>query len=832
MSDISRPIAPKSPEVRTAGDGTFTDDYAWMKNKDSEDTKTFVAAENAYCQHVMKPLESTRRELFDELRSRIQETDMSVPVRSHGYWYFSRTQEGQQYAIQCRIPVTDEDDWDVPVIDENDEPGSLSGEEIVFDGNAEAKGHDFFRIGGMSMSADGRWLLYGIDTTGDERYDLHVRDLHSGHDLPETIPQVSAGGIITPDGSWVFYATVDDAWRPDAVWRHRVGTPSTADVRVWHEDDERFWVGVGLSFDERHVVIGTSSKTTSEVLLLPVQTPEGDFVPFIPRREGIEYDVGFSCFEGAGDEGPDIPIAVVCHNVSNPNFQINIIDMRSHGAPYALDEGTCIAEGSRFGCERGGEFRDQPLDSPDRNPENPRILQGARGLNIESLDIHEHFITLGYRANGLAHLAVITKRQAIQDYLAKIPWNFKEILPEPDGRSHKASTDGSDSPENPDKALFSIGTAGNPSYEAPRLRYSFTSFTNPAELHELDPNEGTDRLLKKARVLGDFQSDDYAECQVWVQARDGARVPVSLLWKKGLVPALDAFGHQGMTEEVLTDIEASPSWNSTETRPANDAPEVAGQGLPAASPMFITGYGAYEISSDPSFSVSRLSLLDRGVLYALPHVRGGGEMGRAWYEQGRRLNKKHTFEDFIDATAALQRAGFADPARTVANGGSAGGLLMGAIANMAPQLYAGIEADVPFVDALTSILDPSLPLTVTEWDEWGDPLHDDKVYHYMESYSPYENVLSVAERQRRFGTVHFPQIFITTSMNDTRVLYVEPLKWAARLSEAEVGAKVCAKIEVEAGHGGTTGRYKQWEELCLEVAWCLSLMGCAPKISM
>ena len=236
--------------------------------------------------------------------------------------------------------------------------------------------------------------------------------------------------------------------------------------------------------------------------------------------------------------------------------------------------------------------------------------------------------------------------------------------------------------------------------------------------------------------------------------------------------------------------------------------------------MFITGYGAYEISSDPGFSVARISMLDRGVLYAVPHIRGGGEMGRAWYEQGRRLNKKHTFEDFVDAARALQNAGLANPARTVADGGSAGGLLMGAVANLAPECFAGVEADVPFVDALTSILDPSLPLTVTEWDEWGDPLHDAEVYRYMKSYTPYENAPSSADDPR---TAHFPRIFITTSMNDTRVLYVEPLKWLARLQSAGIDA--IAKIEVEAGHGGISGRYKQWQELAYENAWCLSVMG-------
>ena len=288
-------------------------------------------------------------------------------------------------------------------------------------------------------------------------------------------------------------------------------------------------------------------------------------------------------------------------------------------------------------------------------------------------------------------------------------------------------------------------------------------------------------LLKRAVVLGGFDPADYAERRLWVTSRDGESIPVSLVWRR----------------DRLDDAR----------RP---------DGRPA--PMFITGYGAYEISSDPGFSSGRLGLLDRGVLYAVAHIRGGGEMGRAWYEQGRRLAKKHTFEDFVDVTAALQRMGLAEPVTTVANGGSAGGLLMGAVANMAPELYAGIEADVPFVDALTSILHPSLPLTVTEWDEWGDPLHDAEIYRYMKSYAPYENAPASPEQGRGF-----PRILVTTSMNDTRVLVVEPLKWVARLQAAGVDA--IERIEREAGHGGTSGRYRQWRELAFENAWCLDVMG-------
>lgn len=805
------PTARRIPHARTFHGDTFMDPYDWMRDKDSPDVRSYVAAQNAYCDARMAGLSGLRATLFDELKSHVQQTDMSVPTRMNGYWYFARTIEGKQYGLQCRIPVRGEDDWEPPVIDASVDVSGTQGEQIIFDANREAQGHDFFRLGGLELSRDGRWMLYGVDTSGDERYDFRIRDLETGEELPETLAGIG-GASLTPDGRWVFYVVLDEAWRPYAVRRHKVGTPVESDVEVYREEDERFWVGVGMSFDERNIVIGTGSKTTTEVWMLPMDDPEGEFSVFIPRQNDIEYDVSFACFEGAGVQGEDIPLAVVYHNASNPNFEIDVIDMRTHRPPYHLGEGVRVAVGSPYGCESGDDFEpgagSRRIGEAYFNPLNPLILQGTHGLAIEGIAIYRHFVSLAYRTDGLPRVAIMTKRQAAADFKAGRPWSFRELTPpaldgdwdvdpvedeyesalamsgDDSAGPHMVNTwDGAadDLLPGETRRLYSIGSGGNPSYDAPRMRYSFSSYTRPGELHDVDPSTGEDRLLKRAVVLGDFDPRDYMERRVWITARDGEQIPVSLAWRRDL--------------------------------------PVSG------SAMFITGYGAYEISSDPGFSVARLSLLDRGVLYAVPHIRGGGEMGRAWYEQGRRLNKRHSFEDFVDATVALQESGLADRRRTVANGGSAGGLLMGAVANMAPDRFAGIEADVPFVDALTSILDPSLPLTVTEWDEWGDPLHDPDVYRYMKTYTPYENapdasgdphVVSGGE-----GPV-FPRIFVTTSMNDTRVLVVEPLKWVARLQAAGVDAIV--KIEVEAGHGGTTGRYKQWEEVSYENAWCLSVM--------
>ena len=787
------PEAKQVPSVRTFHGDTFTDPYEWMRDKDSADLKSYVAAENAYTSARTAGLANLRTTLFDEFRSHVQETDMSVPTRLDGYWYYARTQEGKQYGVQCRMPIRGEDDWTPPEINANDAPGVIPGEQVILDANTEAEGHDFFQIGGMDISKDGTWLLFGVDTSGDEQYDFRIRNLDTGEQLPDELDGLAAA-CFTPDGRYVFATLLDDAQRPYAIRRHKVGEPVERDVIVYEEHDEKFWVGIGLSFDERNLVIGTGSKTTTEVLMLPTATPEGEFQAFIPRQEGVEYDVSFAVFEHAGEHGEDLPIAIVYHNLANPNFEIDVIDMSAARPPYRIGDGVRIVQGSPYGSEDGEKViagaSAMPVGTPYDDATNPQILRGVRGLAVEGIAMHEHFVALSYRANGLPKLAVMSKQQAAQDFLARRPWQFAEVnVPELDGDWDGASDDVAVNPpqlkdfEGSSARLYSIGTAGNPSYEAPRMRYMVTGYTRPGELREFDPRTGEDVLLKRANVLGSFDARDYVERRIWVQVRDGEQVPVSLVWRRDCVRG--------------------------------------------RMPMFVIGYGAYEISSDPAFSVSRLSMLDRGVLYVVPHVRGGGEMGRAWYEMGRRRNKKHTFEDFIDVTAAIQDCGLADRARTVANGGSAGGLLMGAVANMAPERFAGIEADVPFVDALTTILDPTLPLTVTEWDEWGDPLHDAETYRYMKTYTPYENAPAPGEDGARWpdGTpvTAFPKIFVTTSMNDSRVMVVEPLKWVARLQAAGLDAII--KIEAEAGHGGTSGRYAQWKQICYENAWVLAAMG-------
>lgn len=706
MSAPIPPVARRVPHERRHHGDVVVDPYEWLREKESPEVIAHLEAENAYTDASLAHLEGQRGRIFDEIKARTKETDLSVPVREGGWWYFSRSFEGKQYGVHCRAPIGSDDDWTPPAIAEGDE---LPGEQIVLDGNVEAEGHDFFSLGSFDVSADGRYLLFGVDVEGDERYTLRIRDLQTGTDLADVIEGTGGGATFGADARFVFYPTVDESWRPDTIWRHEVGSDSSGDVSVFTEPDERYWVGVGLTRSRRFLVIELGSKITSEVLLLDASEPTGAFRTVWPRREGVEYDVEHAVIDGADT-------LLISHNDGALDFEV-------------------VAEPA-----------DLELSAEQRATERRVVVPHTTGMRIEGVDAFAGHIVLSYRRDGLTRLALL-------DPATDGPAGIREI--------------GYDEP------LYDTGLSGNPEWLQPAIRVVFTSFVTPATVLEIDVTSGERRVLKQQPVLGDYDATRYVQRREWATAQDGTRIPISLVWR------------------------------SDAARPGEEP-----------APLLLYGYGSYEASIDPGFSIARLSLLDRGVVFAIAHVRGGGEMGRSWYEHGKTLTKRNTFTDFVDSARHLIEAGFTTPERLVAQGGSAGGLLMGAVANLAPELFAGVLAQVPFVDALTSILDPSLPLTVIEWDEWGDPLHDAEVYAYMRSYSPYENVRSDAS---------YPRILATTSLNDTRVLYVEPAKWVARLRE--VGAPALLKTEMSAGHGGVSGRYERWREVAFEYAWLLDVLG-------
>lgn len=709
------PRTPRRPTERTFHGDTFVDDYEWLRAKDDPEVVAHLEAQNAWTLADQEHLSPLRQTLFDEIKGRTLETDLSVPSRDGGWWYYARTVEGQQYPIHARYPVAGPDDWTPRVL----EPGEpVPGEQVLLDQNAAAEGHDFFALGSLDVSDDGTRLLYATDTAGDERYTLRVRDLTTGADLPDEVRETAPGALFAPDGEHIFYLTVDEAWRPWRVWRHRLGTPGSDDVVVFEEPDERYWVGVGLSRSKKFLQIELGSKVTSESWLLEADDPTGEFRVVWPRREGVEYSVEHAVL-------PEGDALLILHNQDALNFELVSSPVPAPGGTVTPEAATVVV------------------------PHDPDV-------RLEGVSASERYLVLYYRREAISRSAVLQLGSERDGQ--RTAWDFQEI--------------------SFGQPLESVG-AGVGVWEQPNLKVGYTSFVTPQSLYLYDVASGERTLLKQQPVLGGYDAGDYDQRREWAVAEDGTRVPISLVWRK---------------DKVRFDDGAAPA------EPA---------------PLLLYGYGAYEYSIDPYFSVSRLSLLDRSVVFAVAHVRGGGEMGRAWYDDGKLSAKRNTFTDFVACGRHLVGTGWTASDRLVADGGSAGGLLVGAATNLAPELFTGVLAGVPFVDALTSMLDPTLPLTVTEWDEWGDPLHDPEVYAYMRSYTPYENVADDAS--------HYPRILATTSFNDTRVLYVEPAKWVARLQAA--GAPAMLKIEMSAGHGGVSGRYSAWEQVAFEHAWLLDVLG-------
>jgi oligopeptidase B len=694
MSTVPQaPSAKQIPSERTHHCDTVIDPYSWLIDPKDPQTLAYLEAENAYTTALTSGLEDLRSRIFEEIKARTQETDLSVPVRKGDWWRYARTVEGQQYAINCRRRVLDGEV--TPPLAEDGKP--LEGEEILLDGNEVAAGAGFFSLGTIDVSPDGRLLAYSTNFSGDERFTLRVKDLASGQTLPDEIPDTFYGCAWSLDGTVLFYVTVDAAWRPYRVWRHRVGTPASSDVLVFEEPDERFWVGIGLFRSERRIFIRSASVLTSEWRLLDASTPEADFTMVAPRRQGVEYDV-----EDAGDK------LLILHNDGGAeNFELATAPLPGAGDPAAW---------------------------------TPLIPHRA-DTRLLGVDAFADYTVVYLRRDGLTGLRVLAA-DGERDL----------AFPEP---------------------VYRVSPGANPEFTQTMFRLSYTSMVTPGTVYDCDLATGALTRLKQQPVLLSpdgvpFGSADYEQHREWAAATDGTRVPISLVWR-------------------------------------------AGTPRDGSAPCMLYGYGSYEHSMDPRFSIAQLSLLDRGFVCAIAHIRGGGEMGRSWYTHGKLLEKKNTFTDFVACAEHLVSAGWTSADRLVARGGSAGGLLMGAVANLAPSAFAGIVAEVPFVDALNTILDPSLPLTVTEWEEWGDPLHDPAVYEYMKSYSPYENVTGAS----------YPAIFAITSLNDTRVRYHEPAKWIARLRAAGNGGPFLLKTEMEAGHGGRSGRYDAWREEALVLAWMI-----------
>jgi oligopeptidase B len=700
---VNPPIADRRPVERVHHSDVFIDDFEWMRDKDSPDTVAYLDAENAYTKARTAHLAELRESVFGEIKARTQETDLSVPRRSGDHWYYSRTEEGSQYPLICRTPVAHPDDWTPPRL----EPGEpVEGEQVMLDGNAMAEGHDFFAFGGSDVSLDGSLLAYTTDVAGDERYTIAVKDLRSGELLPDTVENAAPSVVWSADASHLFYATYDETWRPDRVFRHQLGAPTSDDVLIWHEPDGRFWSGVWRTTSDRYLVLGTNSKITAECRVLEADDPTGHFRLLAPRETGVEYEVEHVVV--GGDDR-----FLVVHNKDAENFALGI-------GPTTFSS--------------LGEL--EPVIEPSDSVRVSEVSASARAVAVD------------LREAGLPQVRIFRLG--------------------PDGLGIGANIAF-------DEPMFDAHSVGFSDWRQPFVRLTYSSWVTPATVIDYDPETDDRHVRKQQPILGGYDRADYVQTREWVEAADGSQIPISIVHHRSVAPRSN-------------------------------------------SPALLYGYGAYEISYDPYVSIARLSLLDRGMVYVHAHIRGGGEMGRRWYEEGKLLRKKNTFSDYIDVARHIVATGWTSPSRLVGLGGSAGGLLMGAVANEAPELFAGIVAQVPFVDALTTILDPSLPLTEIEWDEWGDPLHNADVYAYMKSYTPYENIRDAA----------YPAIYAITNINDTRVYYVEPAKWVARLrATLPDTSDILLKCEMSAGHGGASGRYDSWRQTADFYSWILDVAGAA-----
>ncbi len=681
---VKPPVAKIAPEVTEIHGYQLVDPYRWLRNREDPEVVAYLEAENAYLQTATAHTADLQESLFQEIVGRIQETDLSVPVRHGAYFYYDRIEEGRQYKVYCR------------------KHGSLdAAEEVLLDLNALAEGEKYMRLGVYQVAPNHQVLAFALDRDGSEDYNLRFKDLATGELLPDSIKGVAYSFAWANDNRTVFYTLRDHARRPHRVMRHVLGTSPAEDEGVYRDDDERFYVSVGATRSRRFIVASSGSSLTSEHHVINADHPAGGFRVFKAREQGIEYDI-----DHHGDH------IYVRTNHEAKNFRL----LRT-----PIDDW-------------------DPAQWREVRPHRPRV-------KLEWIEPFADHMVVAEREAGMRRLQVID--------LAR----------------------GTERPIEMPESVYATFSDTNPTFDTTSFRFQYTSPVTPRTVFEYDLISGARTLLKQDEVRGGYDPDAYEAQRLFARARDGMAVPVTLVYKKGM---------------------------------ARDG----------SSPCLLYGYGSYGATLDPYFSSSRLSLIDRGFIFALANIRGGGALGEGWHEDGRMLNKRSTFTDFIDVASFLVDQRFTTPERMVMQGGSAGGLLMGAVLNMRPDLFRAAVAQVPFVDVVNTMLDESIPLTVGEFEEWGNPKNQE-FFEYMLSYSPYDNVEAKA----------YPRLLITAGLNDPRVQYWEPAKWAARLRATKIDDNLLLlKTNMGAGHGGASGRYDAYRELAFVYAFLLDAVGLAEVI--
>ena len=629
------PDAAQKPHTTDIHGLQLQDDYFWMRLSDEQkaakelDAQTtevvdYLKAENAYTKEAMAPTAGLQEKIYEEIVGRIKKDDESVPVLDKGYWYYSRYEEGKEYPYSCR------------------KKGSMeAAEEVMLDQPSMAEGHNYFAIGGRSVSPDNNLLVYGVDTISRRQYTLYIKDLSTGEVFADRIPETTGGATWANDNKTLFYTKKDPlTLRSSQVYRHVLGTDVSEDVLVYEEKDETFSCGIGKTKSEAYLMIASYATVSTEYRFLDANDPNGEWKVLQPRERDLEYSVSHY--------GDDFYIVT---NRNAKNFKL--VKTSTDATTYEHWED---------------------------------VLGHRDDVLLEGIEIFNRWLVVDERKNGLTQIRLIRWDGSEDKY---IPFN---------------------------DPAYSAGVGANPDFNASRLRYGYTSMTTPSSVLEYDFDSGEITQLKQQEVLGGtFDPANYVSERLMVEARDGAMVPVSIVYRKG-----------------------------TERNGKN--------------PLLLYAYGSYGASMDAGFSVARLSLLDRGFVYAMAHIRGGSEMGRHWYEDGKLFNKMNTFNDYIDCGQAMVDEKFTSSDHMYAMGGSAGGLLMGAVMNMAPNLFNGVIAAVPFVDVINTMLDESIPLTTGEFDEWGNP-KDKAYFDYIMQYSPYDNV----------AAQDYPHTLVTTGYWDSQV---------------------------------------------------------------
>ena len=683
------PVAKKTPKELTLHDDTRVDNYFWMrlsdeqKNAETPDTQTqdvldYLNEENDYLEKTMDHTNDLQNTLYNEMVSRIKKDDQSVPVKDNGYLYYTRFEEGGDYALYCRKKI--------------DGDGI---EEIIFNGPEMAEGYAYYGIGRQSVSENNKLMAFAIDTVSRRQYNIRFKNLETGEILSDNLSNTSGSATWANDNKTIFYTTKDpETLRANKIYRHVLGTNQSDDVLVFDEKDETFNIGVGKTKSKAYLAIYSSQTLSTEFRVLDANTPNGKWKIIQPREKNLEYSI-----DHFGDH------FYIRTNLDAKNFRLVKTPVTATTKENWVD-----------------------------------VIPHREDVYLQNFDLFSNHLVVQERENGLRGIRIIN-------------WN---------GGEHKMTFN---------DPAYLVYTTSNLDFDTNILRYVYTSLTTPSSTYDYNMDTKEQVLLKQEEVLDDnFSPDNYVSERIYATARDGVKVPISLVYKKGT------------------------------TKSSN-------------TPLLLYSYGSYGSSTEATFNSSRLSLLDRGFIYAIAHIRGGQEMGRDWYEDGKLLKKKNTFTDFIDSGEFLVKEGYTSSEHLYAQGGSAGGLLMGAVVNMKPELWNGVVAAVPFVDVVSTMIDETIPLTTFEWDEWGDP-RKKEYYEYMKSYSPYDNV----------EAKDYPNMLVTTGYWDSQVQYWEPAKWVAKLREMKTDDNLLIMdCNMESGHGGASGRFERYKRTALSYAFLLDL---------